>query len=146
MEFEFIPAVAFFALIGFIFWVQNRTRLGVATHRAQIANKLLDNLGSGQEAMAFLESESGRTLLDAVSSDRQNPYGQVLRALTTGTILCAAGIGLLLLYTALPYGDVALGFGILALALGLGFVVAAGISYRLSKSWGLLDRTPGTSG
>ena len=142
MDFEFIPAVAFFALIGFIFWVQSRARLGAVAHRAQIANKLLDNLGSGQEAMAFLESESGRKLLDAVSSDRQSPYSRVLGALTTGTILCAAGIGLLLLYAALPYGVPALGFGILALALGLGFVISAGISYRLSKSWGLLDPTP----
>ena len=141
MESQVIATVALFAFLGFVFWIRNRARLVEADRRAQIASKLLDNLGSNQEAMAFLESESGRRLLDAVSSSRRNPYSRILGAATTGTILCVAGIGLLLLYAVFPDDDEALGFGIMALALGLGFLISAGVSHRLSKSWGLINGT-----
>jgi hypothetical protein len=34
-------------------------------------------------------------------------------------------------------------FGLLILALGIGFLVSAGISYKLSKAWGLFSEANG---
>ena len=62
---------------------------------------------------------------------------KVLKATTAGVILAVLGLGALFL---IPLAGV-FGFvypGVLFLALGLGFLVAAGISYRLSKKWGLI--------
>jgi hypothetical protein len=49
------------------------------------------------------------------------------------------GIGLLSI-SSFEGGHAFTVFGTIGLAIGLGFLVSAGISYFLSKSWGLFDR------
>ena len=56
-------------------------------------------------------------------------------------ILVCIGIAFLILGANFP--DVSEGFkvvGSLGLALGIGFLISAGLSYRLSKNFGLFDR------
>ncbi|HET7212962.1 MAG TPA: hypothetical protein VFL79_05205, partial [Terriglobia bacterium] len=65
----------------------------------------------------------------------------VIASVQAGVILVCVSIALLFL--GVTYVDVAEGFkvlGGLGLALGIGFLISSGLSYRLSKSFGLLDR------
>jgi uncharacterized membrane protein len=59
-----------------------------------------------------------------------------------GVVLAIAGLGALFLSTRLEYEASQFFFviGILALALGAGFVVSAVASYALSRKLGLFDR------
>jgi hypothetical protein len=58
-------------------------------------------------------------------------------------ILTLIGIALLFLRGRIAGGeDAFLGFGAVVLALGVGFLISAGISYALSKSAGLLHTIP----
>ena len=72
--------------------------------------------------------------------DRSTPYNQILKGVQAGIVFIFLGGGLLRLH-AWNIGDEGpLVFGTLALALGLGFGVAAAVSYFLSRSFGLLSR------
>ena len=67
-------------------------------------------------------------------------YSQILKGVQAGIVFIFFGAGLLRLH-AWNIGDEGpLVFGTLALALGLGFGVAAAVSYFLSRSFGLLSR------
>ena len=109
--------------------------------QAETVRRLIDKLGTGQEVMAYLESESGRKLLDTISTPapRANPRRRIISALSVGAVFCCLGFGLLVLSALFPDAEEALGGAVMVLALGSGFLAAGGVSYRLSKSWGLLE-------
>jgi len=131
--------VVLWAVIGFAVWVSARERGRRADLQADTVRRLIDKLGTGQEAMAYLESESGRKLLDSISTPpRANPYRRILTAVTVGAVLCCLGGGFLILNIVFPEEEMIRG-AVVMLALGAGFLIAAGVSYRLSKSWGLLE-------
>ena len=128
-------------LIGFIAWIRVRERSRTADLQAETVRRLIDKLGTSQEAMAYLESESGRRLLDSISmpAERANPHRRILTAVTVGAVLSCLGVGLLILTGLVPEGEELVRGAVVLLALGAGFLIAAGASYRLSKSWGLLE-------
>lgn len=137
--------ISFFALIGFGIWAGVRARSRSAELQADTIRRLIDKLGTSQEAMAYLESESGQKLLDSISMPaRANPYRRILTAVAAGTVLCCLGIGLLVLSALFPDEESVRG-AVVMLALGAGFLIAAGLSYRLSRSWGLLDADTDTT-
>ena len=127
-------------LIGFIAWIRVRERSRTGDLQAETVRRLIDKLGTSQEAMAYLESESGRKLLDSISmpAERANPYRRILAAITAGAVLSCLGVGLVILSVVIPDEELVRG-AVILLALGAGFLVAAGASYRLSKSWGLIE-------
>ena len=137
---EQIIPLAVFALVGAIVWIISRENSRREDRRADTVRRLIDKLDTGQEAMAYLESESGRKLLETVSTPapRADPRRRIIATLSVGAVLCCLSVGLLVLSALYPE-EGALGFAVMVLALGAGFLVASGISYRLSKSWGLFD-------
>ena len=137
--------ISFFALVGFAISLGVRARSRSAELQAETIRRLIDKLGTSQEAMAYLESESGRKLLDSISMPaRANPYRRILTAVAAGAVLCCLGVGLLVLSALFPDEETVRG-AVVMLALGAGFLIAAGLSYRLSRSWGLLDPDPDTT-
>ena len=138
--FEGLIPFALFAMIGTIVWIVSRENSRKEELRAETARRLIDKLDSGQEAMAYLESESGRKLLDTLSTPppRADPRRRIIATTSVGAVLCCLGVGLLVLH-GLYRDEGALGFAVMVLALGAGFLAASGVSYRLSRSWGLLD-------
>jgi hypothetical protein len=134
--------ISFFVLIGVLVWIGARHRLKVATLQANMVARVVDKLATNQASIAFLESEAGKQLLEAVTTKRSsaNPYNRILGAVRAGVIFSMLGLGLLVFHdqTGIQhYGPFAL--GIMILALGVGFLIAAWLSHRLSKSWGLLN-------
>lgn len=143
-----VPIVAIIMVFGgtvAIFWVVFSTirRLKVARIQSEVHSRLIDKVGSSQEFLTFLESESGKQLVASIGIEQpsRNPYNRILTSVQAGVILVCVSIALLVL--GVNYADVAEGFKILGglgLAVGVGFLISAGLSYRLSKSFGLLDR------
>ena len=139
MDLDILVPISAIAMVVAIVWITASTRVRSARIHAEAIGKLIDKLGSSQEAMAYLESESGQKLLEAVTVGRGHPYSRILGAGTAGVVLSALGTGLLILGATGVGDDEAIGGGIIVLALGLGFLLAAASSYRLSKSWGLVN-------
>ena len=133
-----------FTLIGFIVWTifNSIRRFRIAKFQAQLQTKLLDKIGSGQELLAYVQSEGGKRFLESLTMEQRTPYGRILGAAQVGIILLLLGIGLLFLRGRVSGADE--GFliaGTVVFSLGLGFAGSAAVSYFLSKSFGLLDES-----
>ena len=130
--------IAGIAMIVAVVWIISSARVKSAQIQSETVGRLVDKLGSGQEAMAYLESESGQKLLEVLTKGPGSPHTRILGAAIAGVVLSTLGLGLLIAGDT-HVGNHALGGGIVILALGIGFLLAAGLSYKLSKSWGLVS-------
>ena len=146
-----------FLCVGWIVWIvaNNRRRGKVAEVQAQMQAKLFEKFGSSQEMIAYLNSEAGAKFLESASIEHTRPIGRVLGSIQAGLILFFLGIAMLIVRFTMPSGgwnaveQAQNAHGLLAvslvlLALGIGFLASAAASYRLSKSWGLLERELGS--
>ena len=122
-------------IVGFVFgtisWiafvileaVRSRQRIQATS---ALQGKLIDRLGA-DDIGVFLNSENG---------------SQMLRALQSGLVLSVVGLGMFLYSGSqtllLEVQDGIRLFATLALSLGVGLLLAAGASYRMSKRMGLL--------
>ena len=88
--------------------------------------------------------ESAPIALDPASRPLGAPFSRVLWSVQAGVVLALGGVGLLFISRrAIP--DIAQGLsaiGVLALALGAGFILSAAIAYLLSSRLGLFDQRP----
>lgn len=135
----------FFTGVGWIIWVIatniRMTKLGRV--QAEMQASLIERLGSSQELLAFLQTETGKRLLEAAPPSpepRRNPISRILTSVQVGIILTALG-GAFFATSGAYFGTRAsfqvLGF--VGVCLGGGFLVSAAATYILSKSWGLLE-------
>lgn len=117
-------------------------RYKIAKMQAEVQTKLLDKIGSGQELLAYAQSDAGKQLLESLKVERVAPHGRIIGALQAGIVLLLLGVGLLILRHQVSVPDNPDAFtvlGTLSCALGVGFALSAAASYFLSKSFGLLN-------
>ena len=141
---EVILFPIFFTLIGFVIWTIFSTIRRSKTERlqAELQTKLLEKFGSGQELLAYVQSDAGTQFLDSLTMEQRTPHGRILGAAQASVILVLLGLALLFLRGRVSGGDE--GFlvsGTIILSLGVGFGLSAALSYFLSKSFGLLSGT-----
>jgi hypothetical protein len=122
---------------GFQAWYQRRTQ-------SQFQSKMLDKIGSVSELGAFLNTEAGNRFLQGLSAEVASPHLRILRAVQSGAVLSTLGIALYLYGWVTPAlrGEVTNAINALAtifFGLGVGFLMSASLSYRLSKQMGLLS-------
>ena len=137
-----MPAFLFF--FGFVVWMIFTTvrRYKTTKLQADIQNKLIDKFGSSQELLDYVQSETARQFLNALIVEKKMPYGRILAAVQAGVLLTFFGSALLFLRSRVSDAQEGfLVFGTLFVTLGVGFACSAGISYFLSKSFGLLKET-----
>jgi hypothetical protein len=134
----------FFGLFGFVAWIVFTTirRYKTAKLHAGVQTKLLEKFGSGQELLAYVQSDAGKRFLESLAMEQKTPYGRILGAAQAGVILVLLGLALLFLRGRVSGAEE--GFlvsGTITLSLGVGFGLSAALSYFLSKSFGLLSET-----
>jgi hypothetical protein len=144
MRGEVVVFPILFGTFGFIAWIilSSIRRYKTAKLQAEVQTKLLEKFGSGQELLAYVQSDAGKQFLDSLTMEQRTPYGRILGATQAGVILVLVGLGLLFLRARVPGAEE--GFlvsGTLVLSLGVGFGLSATLSYLLSKSFGLLGET-----
>ena len=117
--------------------------------QAEVHGKLLDRFASSDELMAYVQTPSGQRFLESGPSPLQEvpralaaPVSRILWSLQAGVVLAAGGLGMLIVSQriAAEPGEFFMAMGILAVALGAGFGISAGVAYLLSRKLGLLDR------
>jgi len=116
-------------------------RYKIAKVQAEVQAKLLEKVGSGQELLAYAQTDTGMQLLESLKVERVAPHGRIIGALQTGIIFLMLGLALLILRYQVSVADQE-GFvilGTLSSSLGVGFALSAAASYYLSKSFGLLN-------
>jgi hypothetical protein len=123
----------------------------LAKVQADVHGRLLDRFSNNEELLAYMQSPAGAKFLESApialdSSPRSvgAPLGRILWSVQGGVVLIAAGAGLQFLSTQVTGAatDPLHALGVLALALGLGFVASAIISYFISRRLGLIPTAP----
>jgi hypothetical protein len=124
-------------------WHRRRTQ-------AIFQSKMLDKIGSVSELGTFLNTDAGIRFLKGLTSDIASPHIRILRGIQSGVVLASLGFGLYLYAWFSPGVPAEVintinAIATIVFALGLGFLVATVLSYRISKHMGLLaadgDRT-----
>ncbi len=121
-----------FGLFGFVAWITFTT----------IRRYKMEKFGSGQELLAYVQSDAGKQLMESLTMEQRTPHGRILGAAQASVILVLLAVALLFLRGRVSGGEE--GFlvsGTIVLSLGVGFGLSAALSYFLSKSFGLLNDT-----
>jgi hypothetical protein len=116
--------------------------------QTEVHTKLLDRFTANDDLLAYVQSpagakflESSPIALDAAPRSLAAPLGRILWSVQAGLVLVAAGTGLLTFSREVT--DEAAqplhGMGVLGIALGLGFVISAVISFLICRRLGLID-------
>jgi hypothetical protein len=121
-------------------WLRS-TRLQVEIH-----NRLMERLQTGEDVRHYLESAATARLLADNSSlsagGTASPVSRILLAVQVGVVLASTGVGILMAKWYINPVDAAsdtmVFFGIMGLALGLGFALSAAASFGLSRRFGLV--------
>ena len=121
----------------------------VARTQEEIHSKLMDRMASNQDLLAYIQSPAGRNFLESAPisldpghSGIGSPIGRILVSIQTGVVLTFAGAGLYIAVRRLEPNPAAEPFSViatLAIAVGIGFIVSAGLSYAFSKRLGLIQ-------
>ena len=146
MDLEILIPISFFAAATwvvheFVEAYRRRQQMRIA---AEFHTKLLERMGSTHEFGEFLNTPGGSRFLDSLTIDREGgPHVRILRAVQSGLVLLALGVGLFLFANGrdLPgrADDGVLLFGTVATSVGIGLLFSAGASYGLSRRMGLID-------
>ncbi len=116
--------------------------------QTEVHTRLLDRFTANEELLAYIQSPAGTKFLEstpiALDPGPRSvgaPLGRILWSLQAGLVSIAAGFGLELVAGRFP-DQVAQpfhAFGVLGVALGVGFVVSAIVSFVISQRLGLID-------
>ncbi|CAN5860747.1 hypothetical protein BH20GEM1_BH20GEM1_22050 [soil metagenome] len=135
-----ITVFAIFAcLIGFTVWITSRRRQQRTRAMFDLQRQMLEKFGSASEFVAFLDSDSGRKFVENISSESQTQASRIFGSIQKGAIFALIGVVgfCIVAYEPEDLIPLAVPSGI-ALATGLGYLISAFATYRLSKGWGLL--------
>jgi hypothetical protein len=120
----------------------------VSKVQAEVHNKLMDRFTANEDLLAYIQTPAGKRFLDfapialdgaprAVSA----PVGRILWSVQVGLVLAAAGFGLEYVSNSIEktVAQPLFAMGVLAISIGLGFVISAVVSYVLSRRLGLWE-------
>ena len=155
--FKALTVFAGFGLaIGLLIWlirtlVDYRRWSRLAKVQTDVHTKLLDRFTANDDLIAYIQSPAGSKFLesspiklDAAPKSVGAPLGRILWSLQGGLVLISGGIGLEIVGARVG-NEVAQplqALGVLAIALGIGFVISAIISYVISQRLGLIEQAP----
>jgi hypothetical protein len=144
----------FLVVTGVLIWLVKtlldyRRWLRISRVQTEVHTKLLDRFASSEELLTYIQTPAGRKFLESspIPLDAESkpsvsaPLGRILWSVQIGVVLASGGLGLIYVGNrhVTPYAaEPLLAIGALAIALGIGFVLSAIISYLLSSRLGLL--------
>jgi hypothetical protein len=129
-----IAFAALFPVVLYLLFSGYQARQRTFVHKA-----VIDKFSSADDFAAFLQSPAGQKFITDLSGS-ESPARAVMGAIQKGIILVLLGAGVWWIGVTVESEAEVVSIGILLLCAGAGILISAGISWRLSKSWGLLER------
>ena len=127
--------------------IEHRRWSRLTRTQAEVHNKLLDRFTSNEEVLSYMQTTGGKRFLesapipmDAGPRAVSAPISRMLWSVQVGLILAAAGAGLQYVGRGVEktVAQPLMAMGVLAVAIGAGFIVSAFVSFILSRRLGLL--------
>jgi uncharacterized membrane protein len=154
-----VPALlAVFAMFIWLIRIllENRRWARVFRMQSEVHSKLLDRFANSDELLQYINTEPGKRFLEAApipiefAREQRLPGGlaRVLGPLQIGVVLTLLGVGLLLLHRSRSLEEISpalLVFGMVTIMPGIGFIISALISWRISAHLGLLPQRDSSS-
>lgn len=115
--------------------------------QTEVHSKLLDRFTANEDLLAYIQTPAGRRFLESAPIPLDSPraigapLGRILWSAQAGAVLTVLGGGIFLVAqntleeVAAPLGA----FGVVIVALGLGFILSAVLAYVLTRRFGLLS-------
>jgi len=100
---------------------------------------LIEKFGSAQDLGELLQTLNGKRLLADLSTAGGSPLQSVLSSIQKGLFALLVGLGAMLAGGIEDLEPLVIVGGLFACA-GLAFLISAGMTYWLSKSWGLIQK------
>jgi hypothetical protein len=130
---DFIPFASFIMII-FVVWFGTMKQRAQDRNRTEIQKELLTKFSSAQELTEFMKSDGGKLLMPAPERGR-TPASRA----GTGIFIVVVGIALLASSMLMPQPETHSGLqvaGLLAMGAGIGFLISALVTRKLSQKWG----------
>jgi hypothetical protein len=141
------------AIAGALAWmiktlIEHRRWSRLSKIQTDVHTKLLDRFSSNEDLLAYIQTPAGRRFLESapIPLDAPRsigaPLGRILLSVQVGSVLGVGGLGLVIVaQRAVEEVREPLGaFGVVAIALGIGFLVSAVMAYLLSQRLGLFQQ------
>lgn len=143
----------FACAISFLAWllrsiIDYRYWLRASKVQNEAHNKVFDRLTTHEDLMTYIQSPAGQRFLTSASSVEvaprsvAAPVNRILWSVQAGVVLTLGGVGLFVAKANVGIEEVSqllTVVSVLAVALGIGFVLSALVSYALSHRLGLLE-------
>jgi hypothetical protein len=152
-----VPFLVFLCILSALLWLihvllENRRWNRIFKLQSDVHGKLIERFATSEEVLTYMSTEAGKRFLEAtpiaVGFERAqpvpSPVARVLTPMQIGIVMMMLGIGLISLRNSIP--DAAaplLALGVVVLMPGLGFIISAGITWWMSRHFGLIE-DPGT--
>jgi hypothetical protein len=152
---QVIPMAIFLTVVGVLMWVirsvaDHRRWLRVWRAQAEAHSKFMDRLTTSEDMLAYLQTPAGKRFFE--SSSMPVDFAPVRSNLPAGRIIWSVQVGLLLLLGGISsqfvrieglqpgeLGAMTL-ISVVAIGLGISFILGAAASYMISAKLGLLEQ------
>lgn len=143
MNTDVVALISVFGTISFITWTifSSVRRLRLARTQADVQTILLSRFDSAQNMASYIESDAGKKFLSGISFEHESPLGPMLSCVRWGIVIIFLGAALCILRAMGAVDSDTIVPGVLALALGIAFEVAAFASWYLYRALGLTERS-----
>jgi hypothetical protein len=148
----FMILTIFGTITGVVVWlirtlVEQRRWSRLSRVQTEVHGKVLERLTSNDELLRYIETPAGRRFLESAPIPVEGarpvsaPVSRILWSMQAGLVVAAAGIGLQWVSSSVDKDTAQplYAMGVVALCVGIGFVVSAIISFVLSRRLKLFD-------
>jgi hypothetical protein len=127
--------------------IEHRRWSRLSKIQTDVHNKLLDRFTNNDELLAYIQTPAGKRFLESAPIQLESPrainapVGRILGSAQAGAVLTVLGVGVTIVSqnTLEEVASPLAAFGIVIIALGLGFIVSAVLAYALTRRFGLLN-------
>jgi hypothetical protein len=149
----FAAFLVFLIVTGVVIWIirtiiEARRWNRVSKTQVEVHTKLLDRFTNNEDLLAYIQTPVGRRFLESgpapLPGDSRPlgaPFSRILLSVQTGIVMALTALGMLYLSRRIDQ-DVAPFFlvtGVVALAIGVGFLVSGAAAFVISRRLGLLN-------
>lgn len=148
--------------IGLLIWlvrtiVDYRRWNRLTRVQTEVHTKLLDRFSGSEELLSYIQTPAGAKFLesspirlDAGPKSVSAPLGRILWSVQVGVVLLSAGVGIAIISRQVSSDatEPIRSLGMLGIAVGIGFLISAAISFAISHRLGLIEKssTPNPEG